>query len=185
MALCYEVVIGEILDGIPVSDCGAILLGDPGSGGDALPVKVPVGSMSTMTGGRLLELEGHGLVVLLRDQSGDRGSWAMVAPHTDEDWDAWVEGGRIDAALRPTGPAAVEILAEGWRHQGGEESPCGGPEYLLRMRHGESVEWRREGRLRCGQRWYRLSACYDGTLSLSSPARQAVSRAHAHAYEED
>lgn len=174
MAKCYEVQVGNVRDGIPVSDCGTIVVGDPGS---AEPVRIPTAPAATIRSGRLTDLDGDGVLALIRDQSGDGGDWTMCAPHEHADWDAWVATGRQDSALPHTGPPTAEIIAAGSRTHTVYSASYTTSEYLIHLRLGESIEWHRTGRVYGSPRWYSLTACHDGTLALSRPEREALARA--------
>lgn len=76
---------------------------------------------------------------------------------------------------RPAIPADW-IRGEGRCAQGGAGRMGGGPEYLLALPLGASVEILRYGRLYGKAPWIRITASNEGSITLSNPKADALSR---------
>jgi hypothetical protein len=129
---------------------GNISLGESGRGRQLTTVPVPLDRAvieGTRCKGTLMEITGTkepGCLLVIRDQSGFRGSW--------------------------TYQTTARILAKGWCAQGDAGRMGGGPELLIHIKPGESVEITRTGRLYGEPARIRVVCREDCSLMLLDPA---------------
>jgi hypothetical protein len=192
MGLCFEIRAGRLVEGITL-DHGQIHVGESGRGRSLTIVPLPPGA--TVDAGRLLAVPQAATVLLIRDQSGYRGSWHLAefathrctldghmppgqphrldghvtCPDCGTDFCACSSQYRHPAApARPIPPETIgTVLARGERAQGTAGRMGGGPEYLLAVQPGARFSLRRSGRLYGGPHRLNVEIAEDGTPVLT------------------
>jgi hypothetical protein len=151
---------------------GKIAVGDSGRGRHLVVVPIPPGAVVS-DDDVLTSCDGPptSVLVLIPDHSGFRGSWHLRDARTEAEWDEVVGGAFVDE--RDFGGV---VIARGECAQGIAGKMGGGPEYLLRLDHGQAVEIVRQGRLYGRPSCIRL-ACVAGTVVQSIPRDDAEERA--------
>ena len=177
---CYTLDAGRLSAGINLLADGCVPVGEPGRGRKLVLVPLPPGAEVAPGSprpepARLLAVPGDGVVVLVHDHSGYRGSWRLRAARPSKEWATIVaraanhrppdgegplaEGHELydpplcaacDAVCgeSPTEAAFTgQILARGACAQGDAGRMGGGPAYLLVLRGEQAVELVRSGRL--------------------------------------
>lgn len=124
---CYTVEKGS-LEPIPYIQLinGKIIVGEKGRGRKQIVLDPPQGSAidgDALIGAASRNSPPDSVLVLIRDQSGYRGSWSLK------------------------NQKGMRIIAEGWCAQGDAGRMGGGPEYLATLDNGGSAEIHRSGRL--------------------------------------
>lgn len=199
---CYTVTPGRVKPGIATTD-GLILVGEEGRGRKLVRVPVPHGSTidSDVLTDAPLRDEGDALL-LVEDQSGFRGDWALYAPRSEQGYeqfvarqhahrynrgqdavaeghDTWHEGAKCPACaampLEPRLPAQWRVIAEGRCAQGDAGAMGGGPQYLLVLPAGTALQINRGGRL-YGEPDILLVRNEAGVVTVSDPLADADSR---------
>jgi len=128
---------------------GCINLGQSGRGRQFTSVPVPKDRAvieGTPYKGTLMEITGTrepGCLLVIRDQSGFRGSW--------------------------TYQTTARVLAKGWCAQGDAGRMGGGPELLIHIKPGEVVDITRTGRLYGEPARIRVVCREDCSLALVDP----------------
>lgn len=162
MAATFTVAGGRITPGIQTKD-GVIAVG--GSGRGERFVRVPAPPGSHVENDVVKTVPGYGALVLIRDHSGYRGGWRLTAPRTHEEWNRWIAGESAESIERR--PHGAKVVAEGFCAQGAAGRMGGGPEYLVVMLPGESVEIVRSGRLYGAPATIRVDALEDGSVTVT------------------
>jgi len=161
-----------------------IAVGETGRGRERVLVPVPNGVTLTPEGIQggfaLTEAPGTGALILIRDQSGFRGSWTLGGPYRATgcpqgkhipygEGDCPRCGGRYEhqAMVLSELPAGVRILAQGRCAQGMAGRAGGGPEYLLWAPPGTVLGVSRSGRTYGTPAEYYISVGSDGTVTLT------------------
>jgi hypothetical protein len=168
MAKCF-VIKERPSPGIPLRD-GAIVVGEAGRGRKLVTVRPPDGAeITTNSRGEevLVSVPGPGVVVLIRDHSGFRGSWHLAeyatarCPYEDREIEVGEECPGCGATRhryefsqhrlvpgRELSPNEIgKLIAQGQCAQGEAGRMGGGPEYLVRCLPGTRFSIRRSGRL--------------------------------------
>lgn len=123
-------------------------------------------------------------VLVIKDHSGFRGSWHLRGARSLEEWDDIVAERRGDSYSperdmwnknHPEKPHGCRIISEGWKAQGAAGYAGGGPEYLLIIPNGVTVEIVRTGRLYGAPSAIRIEN-NNGILTSSDPRKEAETR---------
>lgn len=171
---CYTVSSIKIHKGITLQD-GKVRLGETGRGREMVEIPPPTGSMIQNDELLQVPGEG-GAILYIPDLSGYRGSWELGLKNPDwfRVYDARIEHRRLIEThpesddnrefLIPAGhdtvweckkckapdlipiPNSVKVIATGRRAQGLAGRMGGGPEYLIHVPFGTTLEIRRLGR---------------------------------------
>lgn len=165
----YTISGGRATAGIHAKD-GVVNVGESGRGRSLVRVPIPAGA--TVVNDRLTDIPGEGAIVLICDHSGFRGGWQLTAPRTHNEWVTIFNGG--DKPERR--PHGLAVIAEGRRAQGDAGAMGGGPEYLVRMRPGDSVEIVRSGRLYGDPTVIRIDCRDDGSVTATDARAEAETR---------
>lgn len=153
MIRCYTIHDGTVREGIALKD-GHILVGEAGRGRHQIRVPVRQGTVNER--GVLVAIPkpsrspDAAALVLIRDQSGYRGSWELLSD-----------------SLEPCQPRSLGLLiAEGRAAQGEAGRAGGGPEYLLAL---PPVTFciHRLGRLYGAPALLRVEVTADGHVAIS------------------
>jgi len=167
--------------GLPLKE-GAILVGEEGRGRRIVRVAPPHGSV--VEGDRVVAIpvsrNSAVAVVLIRDFSGYRGTWDLVAPLPEDVISTFVETQNRDLLAREEVRPLHEI-ARGHCAQGIAGRMGGGAEILFVASAGETYDVVRWGRLYGAPRVLRLTVQDDGTVRITNPiaeyeAARAASR---------
>lgn len=177
---------GSVISGIKTEERW-IVVGESGRGRKCVRVPLPNGAV--VEADVLTHLPGPdgSALVLIRDHSGYRGGWSLHAPRTEAEWDV-IAAHRVDGhdgyavkcpscagRLNARKPASVKIVAKGYRAQGIAGAKGGGPEYLIVLKDGESIEIVRTGRLYGAPSVLRVD-CRGGEVTVTNPSEEADSR---------
>lgn len=123
-------------------------------------------------------------VLVIKDHSGFRGSWSLRGSRPHEEWDDIVQDRRGTPysperrewdTNHPEKPHGCRIISEGWKAQGDAGYAGGGPEYLLIIPNGVTVEIVRTGRLYGAPSAIRIEN-NNGILTSSDPRKEAETR---------
>lgn len=172
---------GVLVRGIALTN-GAI---DLGTRWDGKPLTIPLDPRTTVVDGRLVEAPGFGALLLLRDQSGDGGSWHVRAAQPTERWEAMVAAEAIPNALDrilakervrarfPHGPPV------GWYEFARGQTTTTGERPALALygycENDAAFEVRRRGRLDGAPAVFRV-ACKGGDVTVTVPRTEALER---------
>lgn len=191
MAKAYTVKAGQIYPGIQLNKEGKIEVGEAGRGRKLVLAPTPPGAKIEVD--RMVEApakEGErACIVHLLDCSGYRGGWSLQPARDPQARRAQREhadplGQDHDRAQCPTCSTwdaakvpAGRIIAEGRCAQGDAGGMGGGPEYLMVLPEGESVEVRRSGRLYGAPVLWRISNVGGVVTATDVEAEQATLKA--------
>ena len=183
---------GQVEPKIHVGPDRTIVVGESGRGRERVLVPVPHGVTLTPEGSdggfALTEAPGTGALILIRDQSGFRGSWTLGGPFLATGCPVGKEipygegecprcGGRYEhqSMVLSELPAEVRILARGRCAQGMAGRAGGGPEYLLWAPAGTVLGVSRSGRTYGNPTEYHISVGSDGTVTLTDVVAEVKS----------
>jgi len=184
---------GNVEPKIHVGPDRTIAVGEPGRGREQVLVPVPNGVELTPEGSdggfALTSAPGAGALILIRDQSGFRGSWTLGGPYRSTgcpqgktipygEGECPRCGGRYEhqATVLSELPAGVRILAQGRCAQGMAGRAGGGPEYLLWAPLGTTLGVSRSGRTYGSPTEYYIRVAEDGSVTLTDVVAEAKSR---------
>jgi len=170
-----------------------IAVGEPGRGREQVLVPVPDGVTMTPEGSdkgyALTSAPGAGALILIRDQSGFRGSWTLGGPYRSTgcqqgkiipygEGECPRCGGRYEhqAVVLSDLPAGVRILAQGRCAQGIAGRAGGGPEYLLWAPPGAVLGVSRSGRTYGAPADYYIRVADDGSVTITDVIAESKSR---------
>ena len=184
---------GQVEPKIHVGPDRTIAVGEPGRGRERVLVPVPNGVELIPEGSdggfAFTSAPGTGALILIRDQSGFRGSWVLGGPFRFTGCPQEREipygegecprcGGRYahQSMVLEDLPAEVRILARGRCAQGMAGRAGGGPEYLLWAPAGTTLGVSRSGRTYGSPTEYYIRVADDGSVTLTDVIAEAKSR---------